>query len=100
MGCDEREKILLKRISSSFPNASPSRLKQGEEAAQQEFIPAFFLEEKDIQSKREKTQQPVFMRFLFAQKTGELEIQLRKRIKKASGQPRCQPEQTELGEDT
>lgn len=36
----------MKRISSSFPNASPSRLKQGEEAAQQEFIPAFFLKRK------------------------------------------------------
>ena len=97
MGCDEEEGTLLKQDFFILPKRISFPAQAGRGGCSTRIHSGVFLEEKDIQSKRKKAQPTVFMRFLFAQEAGELEIQLRKRIKEASGQPRCQPEQAELG---
>lgn len=100
MGYDEKEKILLKRISSSFLNASPSRLKQGEEAAQQEFIPAFFLKRKTYnQSGRKRNNLSSCVSYL-RRKPGSLKYSCESGSKRLPGSHDASQNRRSLGEDT
>lgn len=100
MGCDEEEGTFLKKDFFILPKRISFPAQAGRGGCSTRIHSGVFLEEKDIQSKREKVQPPVFMRFLFAQEAGELEIQLRKRIKEASGSHDASQNRRSLGEAT